>query len=469
MATGIRQKTIAPLEEVDGVRVFPVAYGLLLAAAGLAFVVAIATDWPEAETMLLVFILTIPIGFIARGLPTVIDARWLPNLLMLGYVAKLGASSLRYWALEYLYNGVGDATGYHNHGTQLAPVWRSFQIPAFQGGTEFLQVATGFIYVPYVPTKLGGFLIFATVAFLGQVLLYAAFRRALPSPRIKWYALLIFLFPNIVYWPSSIGKESLMILFIGIAAYGAARLIAAYETRWIILVGLGLVGCALIRSHIALLLAISFAVAIVVGRAPPTDFARARRLVFILVAGAVLVPVAWFTGQDFGVDLSGGINETLLEEEIDPIFAGVEEQTSRGGSAVEGTAISSPLDVPEAVLRVVFRPLPTDAHNIQAMVNSVLEGTLLLVLFVWRLPAIIRNLPRMWRSPYVAFSLVYTAGFIFGHSAILNLGIVARQRSQLIPFVMVLLVELGAKVRPAADPSPKAQQPGAKPLAISLS
>lgn len=464
----LQQIDVPSFEDVGEARTFPVAFWLLMAAAGLAFVVAVASGWSEAETMVLVLMLAIPVGFVARGLPIAADAHWLPNMLILGYVAKLGASSVRYWALEFLYNGVGDATGYHNHGIQLSPVWRSFQVPPFEPGTEFVQVATGFIYVPHVPTKLGGFLIFATLAFLGQILLYAAFRRALPSPRLKWYALLIFFFPNIVYWPSSIGKESLMILFIGMAAYGAARLFASYEIRWMLILGIGLLGCAAIRSHIALLLAVSLAAAMVLGRAPVTDHAKARRLAHLLVVGVVLVGVARFANDDFGIDLSGGINETFLEEEIDPIFAGVEEQTSRGGSAVEGTAISSPLDVPEAVLRVIFRPLPTDAHNVQALVNSVLEGSLLLTLFIWRLPAILRNLPRMWRSPYLIFSFVYTAGFIFGHSAILNLGIVARQRSQLIPFVLVLLVELGARARPAAEPMVVQTKPIAKPLAASV-
>lgn len=67
----------------------------------------------------------------------------------------------------------------------------------------------------------------------------------------------------------------------------------------------------------------------------------------------------------------------------------------------------------------------------------------MLLLFIWRLPAMVRGFWSKARDPYVMFSLVYTAGFIFGHSAVLNLGIMARQRSQLIPFVLVILVAMG--------------------------
>ena len=149
--------------------------------------------------------------------------------------------------------------------------------------------------------------------------------------------------------------------------------------------------------------------------------------------------------EDFNIDVSSGISETLLEEGLDPIFAGVEQQTDKGGSAVEGSAIRSLADVPEAVFRVVFRPLPSDAHNAQALVSALLEGTFLLVLFVWRMPSILRNLVHKWREPYILFSLAYTGGFIFGHSAVLNLGIIARQRSQAIPFILALLVVLGSR------------------------
>ena len=428
-------------------RPLPGVYWLLCAVALIGAIFGLITKWPETETMLLILILLVPVGLVTRSLPIDADARWLPTLVILGYWAKLAASVLRYWALEVLYHGTGDATGYHNHGFLLAPVWRSFHVPDFQPGTEFVQAFTGLVYAPHVPTMLGGFFMYATMAFFGQVLMYAAFRRVSTTPRLKWYALLIFFFPNIVYWPSSIGKESLMCLFIGITAYGAARLFSSYHLRWIFLIGIGLAGCAAVRSHIALLLAVSLTAAMIIGRAPPTDHARVRRIALLATVLIVLGVVVRFTSIDMNIDLSGGINQALLEEEIDPLFAGVEEQTSRGGSAVEGGAISSPLDVPEAVLRVVIRPLPYDATNAQALVNSLLEGTLLLALLLWRLPAMLRNIFRMWRSPYITFSLVYTAGFIFGHSGILNLGIIARQRSQLIPFLMVLLVELGAKVK----------------------
>lgn len=423
---------------------------VVVIVTGLGANVALGST--ETGTFALLLVLLAPVGYVVRRIGvTAYDPAWLPNVLILGWVVKLLASAGRYAALEVLYGGSGDATGYHNFGTRYAPLWRSLQPPALGTGTEFVQAITGLIYSPYVPTKLGGFFLFATIAFLGQLLLFSAFRRAFPTPAVKWYALLICFFPNIVYWPSSIGKESLMLVFIGLSAYASVRLFLDYRFRWFVVLVVGLAGAGVIRSHIALLIALSVTIAVVAGRAPEDGVLRARRWGAVVVLVVFAAGVGRYALEDFNIDVSSGINDTLIEEELDPIFAGVEQQTDRGGSAVEGSAIRSPADVPEAVVRVVFRPLPSDAHNVQALVSALLEGTFLLVLVIWRTPAIVRNLVHRWREPYILFSLAYTGGFIFGHSAVLNLGIIARQRSQAIPFILALLVALGSRVPPSSD------------------
>jgi hypothetical protein len=426
----------------------PKSNGFLLALAALILAVAVSVGVYRSElsSFVLLLVLLLPVAFTVHRIGRwEHDPTWLPTVLMMGWLVKLVASGGRYFALQVLYSGVGDATGYHNFGTRYAPMWRSLQPPELGTGTEFVQAVTGLIYAPYTPTKLGGFFLFATIAFFGQLLLFSAFRRAFPSPAVKWYAILICFFPNIVYWPSSIGKESLMLLFIGVSAYAAVRLFGGYELRWVATLGVGLVGCAMVRSHMALLIALSVVGAVLLGRGPTSDAARRRKWLVFLVLVVVASAVVRYTIDDFNIDFSAGISETLVEEELDPIFGRVEEQTDRGGSAVEGGAIRSLVDIPEAVIRVVFRPLPPDAHNAQALVNSILEGTLLMLLFLWRAPSIARNLFRRWRHPYILFSLAYTVGFIFGHSAVLNLGIIARQRSQAIPFILALLVELGRR------------------------
>ena len=56
------------------------------------------------------------------------------------------------------------------------------------------------------------------------------------------------------------------------------------------------------------------------------------------------------------------------------------------------------------------------------------------------------------RTPYVAFALAYTAMFVLAFSAIGNFGLLTRQRTQVLPFVLVLLAVPAAR-RPVDDPA----------------
>ena len=48
-------------------------------------------------------------------------------------------------------------------------------------------------------------------------------------------------------------------------------------------------------------------------------------------------------------------------------------------------------------------------------------------------------------------SLAFTGAFVIAFSSIFNLGILARQRSQVIPFLLVVIVGLGWRKWSAAD------------------
>ena len=239
---------------------------MALVTAGIAALVG--GGWTDAGTIVLIVVLAAVTLPICWRLGTERDP-WIWWVATLGFLAKLLGSGIRYWVLASEYGGVGDATGYHGSGSRIAEVWRTLQIPALDGrmgeGTQFVRWFTGLVYAPYVPKMLGGFFLFATLAFLGQLLFYAAFRRAVPDARLGPYALFIFFLPALVFWPSSIGKESLMLLFLGLATYGLARTIDAFRPLWLLIAGAGLVGAGMVRPHLALLLTLSFAVAVLVG------------------------------------------------------------------------------------------------------------------------------------------------------------------------------------------------------------
>jgi hypothetical protein len=85
---------------------------------------------------------------------------------------------------------------------------------------------------------------------------------------------------------------------------------------------------------------------------------------------------------------------------------------------------------------------------------------LLLTVFAWRrllsVPAQLR------RQPYVAFSLAFVLLFFFVFSVISNFGILARERTMMLPFAFVLLSV--AVVSSVFKPSTAAARPARRAL-----
>ncbi len=417
--------------------VFVPMLGTMALVLGLALAAATGSEHVSAIGVAIVGALIV--SFISKLVVTDEDKNWLPTFILAGYTAKILASWLRWWILVDFYNGSGDAVGYHGKALSYVHDWRAFSPPPMRIGTEAMEGITGLVYFPYVPNFLGGFFMFATIAFFGQILLYAAFRKSVVPRRLKLYAIAIFFVPNVVYWPSSIGKESLMLLGIGAGAYGIAKLLndGSMSSLFSIAAGLGLAG--FIRPHVAAMMAVGATVALLFAKGEGVARFPGKRLFLLAFVGAGLAVALFFTASNFGITVGAA---ALEDGQVDEFLGTVEDNTSKGGSAVEGGFISSPLEFPDATMRVLFRPFPNEAHNPPALASS-LEGTLLLLIMIWKLPAMIKRGVRIRRDPYILFSLVFTVAFIIAFSSFLNLGLMARERSQVMPFVLAILVALG--------------------------
>ena len=244
--------------------------------------------------------------------------------------------------------------------------WRQFVQPTITrrgSGTNFVESLTALLYVPYIPDLLGGFFMFAMFAFLGQMLYYAAFRQMTPEVAHKRYALAIFFLPTMVYWPSSVGKDALIALGLGLATWGATSM---FVGRWgagafSLLVGLGFTGA--IRPHIAALFFGGVLIALVAGKAPSIRGGRFVRFVMVVVLigglSVAVVQLSSFHGLEISADSFGGFADE------------VQRRTSQGGSQVSGNPVTSPADIPEAALRVLYRPLLHEARNIQTLLSAI--------------------------------------------------------------------------------------------------
>jgi hypothetical protein len=406
-----------------------VAFGGLVASG--------ASGGAVASLAILAFLMFGAIGWAMR---TTRDASWLPTWVVLGFAAKLAGTFARHYMVAVLYGG-GDSFRYFRVGTELAAEWRDGRIPELTEkgafGTQVVEAITGGMFAIFTPDLLGAFLMFSILAFFGQLMLYAAFRRWAASHQLKPYAILIFLLPTYSFWPSSLGKDALVVFALGGAVYFAARTLEAFELRWLVGLAAFITIVGLIRIHVAGLAVIALVGAGVIGRArfKADPLAVSRRLIVIAGFAGAGVLVVTFLPDIFGVDLASAGS-------LDAFAADVVRRTSEKGTVAAGGAVTGLADVPGAIALVLFRPYIIEATEIQHYFAA-LETTLVLGLTIWRLPTILRNW-RMWRSnAYVVFCTIYFIGFAIAFSVVRNLGIIARQRGQVLALFLVVLVILG--------------------------
>ncbi|MDQ4044748.1 MAG: hypothetical protein M3173_04785, partial [Chloroflexota bacterium] len=243
------------------------------------------------------------------------------------------------------------------------------------------------------------------------------------------FALLVFLLPSLLYWPSSIGKDAWMLLTLGVAALGTAKIVTGRRSG-VVALALGIAGMGFVRPHVAAMVLVAVLIAMIPRRAGGASARFGARLAIIavtLLGGSFLLQeVESFFG------LEGDLREArgVLEE--------TEQRTTQGGSSFSAEPVESITDLPNALVTVLFRPFPHEAHNVQSLISS-LEGVFLLVLFLAAARRLARAPTAAWREPYLLFTLAYSLLFVVAFSGFGNFGILARQRIQVLPLLLVLL------------------------------
>ncbi|MGI8875994.1 MAG: hypothetical protein ACR2KP_17060 [Egibacteraceae bacterium] len=358
------------------------------------------------------------------------------RIIFAALVLKLLASIVRYAVAFDVYDGVADAGLYIDYGTRVAEQFRTGDFTVDNGlafiGVGFVASLTGAVLALVGPTELGGFLVFAWLGFWGLYFFYRAFCVGCADGDRRRYALLVFFLPSLLFWPSSIGKEAWMMLTLGLASYGAAKVLARHAGGFPLL-ALGLAGTVLVRPHMSALvcagLVVAYAIKRGADRADP--LAPVTRLLGIVVLVAVSAVVFGQVARFLGVEGEGvdGVGNALTE---------TASRTNQGGSSYDAQPVRSPLQLPRAAVSVLFRPFPFEAHNLQSLVAS-FEGVALLALFVTSWPRLRSGAGRLRESPYVTFAAVYALLFVVAFSTFGNFGILARQRVQLYPLALVFL------------------------------
>ncbi|HEX5613919.1 MAG TPA: hypothetical protein VFZ83_02080 [Acidimicrobiia bacterium] len=406
--------------------------------AGILFVVTLLYALQTGNRNVLGGLLIVPplaviTAFIARRLADVDRDNMVVSLVMGGFALKMIGAAVRYGVAYDAYGGAIDATGYHTSGRELAAQFRHFDfatdLPGRLVGTNFVRVVTGVFYTITPATRLTGFLIFSWIAFLGAIFYWRAFKVAMPGANTHKYALLLFVMPSMLYWPSAIGKDAWMMLTLGLCALGVSRLLTRGIASGILFVALGVYGVSMVRPHVGILVMNG----LVFGALLNTGKGRSPMRIFLVVGVVLVVAVSVMsrTQEFFGVE---SINRESFEEVLDDTAS----RTSQGGSEYDPVRVRTPIDLPLAFGTVFYRPFVFEASNAQ-LVASAVEGMLLALLTALSWPSLKRVPRELRKSPYLGYCVGAILTFIVAFSAFSNFGILARQRMQIVPLFYALL------------------------------
>ena len=371
---------------------------------------------------------------------------WLVRVLTFSLVLHLLASPGQIFVVDHFYKGIADWNRYVTQGALLAPNFRHFDFTT-QGADVrqivndgSVSIAAGLVMALVSVNQLATFLVFSWFSFVGTIFFYRAFTLTFPKADHKRYALMLFFLPSLIFWTADVSKESLMLLALGLVAYGAAKFLARQPGGFVLVVP-GVFIAAYVRPNELLLILAGFAVAMMVPTAASRrNLGGLRRLISLAFLGGLLAIAVGVTLHY----LHGGPNGSLSLQQTN-----ANNQGSGLGFGSSGVPYSSNLATyPRDIYEVLFNPLPFNFHGLGELVAAG-ENTVILVLIV----ASFRNLRMVPRAafarPYVMLCAVYSAAFLYTFAALGNLGLIERERTMMFPFFLVLLaVPRGAKGGP---------------------
>ena len=372
---------------------------------------------------------------IARRVARVDGDQRLVKLLMLSAALHLLSSPAQIFVVNHFYHGIADYNRYINQGAALAPHFRTGNFSLAGSGVHTIlgdgsvSIAAGVVFALVGVNELAGFLVFAWLSFIGAICFYRAFSVTFPEADRRRYALMVFLLPSLLFWTADVSKEAVMSVAVGVGAYGAARILAR-RPRGYPLLALGTLLGIYVRPNEIALLAGGFTAAMVFrGRDSRRTLRGVRRIFTWAFLAGLLALTAVLTmkflhhgGSSFNLNTIGKNNSG----------------TGAGFGSSNVSYSSNPLGYPKDVYTVLFDPLPITAHSGTQLLAAG-ENSIILVLILTSLRRL-RILPRVARArPYVLLATLYTLGFMYSFAALGNLGLITRERTLVLPFLLVLL------------------------------
>ncbi len=358
---------------------------------------------------------------------------WLQKVMTASVVLHLAAAPMQIWVVDHFYGGVADWSRYDSQGVALAQNFRHFDFALghLHGivNNGAVSIIAGVVYAIVGTNQVAVFLIFSWCAFVGLLLFFKAFTLTFAGAPYRRYAILIFFLPSLIFWTADVSKEAIMTFALGMVAYGVAKILAR-KPGGILLIVPGAVLGGFVRPNELLLIAGAMVVAVMVMPSSPLKTLSGFRRLLSFVFLALVLGISIYLTFHY-LHVSGS---SLSLNKISQNNAG----TTSGHGSSNIPYSSSPADYPRDVYTVLFDPLPINAHGsgeiLAALENLFIMGVLLSSLRQLRI--VIRA---SFARPYVMLCTIYSLGFLYTFAALGNLGLITRERTVLLPFMLVVL------------------------------
>jgi hypothetical protein len=298
-----------------------------------------------------------------------------------------------------------------------------------------MQIITGLIYTPFGGEIYGMLFFSAVLGFCGCLYFCLAFSLWTNQTQTRNYARIVLFLPSFALWTGIFGKDSWIALGLGLAAYGYSAKLKGLNTGLVhLIVGLGIT--TVVRPHISVTFAVAMVVAYFWGLTRRRRVSILTKIQMVVMLVGMLIFLAVVAQKFLGI-------QDVSADTLEAYGAARANNNALGGSAVEVGAVHSVngliLQFPRAIVRELFEPFPWEVHNFTLGLAA--AENLFLIWFVFGHAKRLRRLfHEVIREPYVLFSFILAGGLLVIFSLTPNLGLLSRERAQLLPFVFAPLV-----------------------------
>jgi len=327
-----------------------------------------------------------------------------------------------------IYGGAGDPVVYFRWGRTFAEYFRQFDLsPFFDSSTWRGPAFTGTNFVGYPAALMillvgesyrGTWLLYSSLCLIGLFYFAKVFYRAYGGVEYKTYLFILLLYPSLWFWTANVSKDTWMIFGVAVFLTG---MVNQNRKQSVYVMIFGLFWCYLVRPQLAAILAFALAGSYFLGTLKKLTFKN----VFIMV---IAVAGAFYFLSVVGVEDVTEVTDFAQE---------TQRKSSYGGSEI--SISSGPLKFIQAPVNILLRPFPWEVGGFLQIISF------FDIYFIWYLAfknwkSVKRAFSMIRKDRLIAFCFIFIALFAVGAGlALVNLGLIARQRIILYPFMFMII------------------------------